>query len=203
VIIPFDKLWGQYERVIKDNGAIVLFAQTPFDKVLGLSNIGKLRYEWIWEKTQATGHLNSKKSPMKAHENLLVFYDKVPTYNPQMTTGHTRKVSTAQHKRNSNTGEIYGECSRFTDYDSTDRYPRSVVLFPSDKQKLNLHPTQKPVALCEYMIKTYTNPGDTVLDSCAGSGTTIVAALNTGRKAIGFENDEEMYYTALERIMLL
>lgn len=106
-VIDLDLLWIQYKRIIKDNGAIVLFAQTPFDKVLGCSNLEMLRYEWIWEKTQATGHLNAKRMPMKAHENILVFYKHLPTFNPQMTTGHERKVSTAYQKRNTTTGLIY------------------------------------------------------------------------------------------------
>ena len=109
-ILDLDLLWIQYKRIIKDNGAIVLFAQTPFDKVLGASNLKMLRYEWIWEKTHATGHLNAKRMPMKAHENLLVFYKKLPTYNFQKTTGHKRKVSTAKHKQNSKQSDIYNKC---------------------------------------------------------------------------------------------
>lgn len=201
-IINLPKLWKQYERIIKPNGAIILTAQTPFDKVLGASNLSMLRYEWIWEKTQATGHLNAKKMPMKAHENVLIFYKKSPTYNPQMTHNHERKVSTAHHKRNSNTGDIYNKCDNFIDYDSTDRYPRSVLVFPSDKQKLSLHSTQKPVALMEYFIKTYSNEGDLVLDNCCGSGTTGVACENTGRNWILMEKDIKSYGIAKERLGL-
>ena len=199
-IINLDKLWEQYNRIIKDNGAIVLTAQTPFDKVLGVSNLKMLKYEWIWEKTSATGHLNAKKMPMKAHENILVFYKKLPTYNPQKTTGHERKVSTAKHKRNSKNSSNYGESSATT-YDSTERYPRSVQIFSTDKQKSSFHPTQKPVALFEYLIKTYTNEGETVLDNCAGSGTTAVACINTNRNYIGFELDIGYYNLANERII--
>jgi len=199
-IIPLDLLWIQYKRIIKDNGAIVLFAQTPFDKVLGCSNLEMLRYEWIWEKTKATGHLNAKKMPMKAHENILVFYKHLPTFNPQMTTGHERKVSTAHHKRNTDTGLIYGKCDNFSDYDSTERYPRSVQVFASDKQKLNLHSTQKPLKLLEYILKTYSNEGDLVLDSCAGSSTTAIAAINTGRNWIMIEKEEEFYDKSIVRI---
>ena len=199
-IIPLDKLWVQYKRVIKDNGCILLFAQTPFDKILGCSNMEWLRYEWIWEKTQATGHLNSKRMPMKAHENLLVFYKNLPTYNPQKTYGHKRKVSTAYHKRNSSTGEIYGKCDNFSDYDSTERYPRSIQVFSSDKQKMNLHSTQKPISLCEYFIKTYTNEGDIVLDNCVGSGTIAVACINTNRNFIGIELLESYYNIAKNRV---
>ena len=199
LIIPLDELWAHYNRIIKDNGAIVLTAQTPFDKVLGVSNLKMLKYEWIWEKTSATGHLNAKKMPMKAHENILVFYKKLPTYNPQKTTGHERKVSTAKHKRNSKNSSNYGESSATT-YDSTERYPRSVQLFSTDKQKRSLHPTQKPVALFEYLIKTYTNENETILDNCIGSGTTAIACMNTDRNYIGFELDETYFNIANERI---
>lgn len=201
-VIDLNKLWKQYNRLIKPNGAILLFAQTPFDKVLGASNLEMLRYEWIWEKTQATGHLNSKKMPMKAHENILVFYKKLPTYNPQKTQGHERKVSTVLHKKNTsnNQTDIYNKFDNFTDYDSTERYPRSVLKFPSDKQKLALHSTQKPLALCEYMIKTYTNEGDLVLDSCIGSGTIPLAAKNLNRNFIGIEKEEKFYDIAKKRV---
>ncbi len=199
-IIDLSKLWIQYKRVIRNNGAIVLTAQTPFDKVLGVSNLNMLKYEWIWEKTQATGHLNAKKMPMKAHENILVFYKKRPTYNPQKTFGHKRKVATAHHKRDCNTGDIYGKCDDFKDYDSTERFPRSVQVFPSDKQKMNLHSTQKPVALMEYLIKSYTNKGDLVLDNAMGSGTTGVACKNLDRNFIGMEKDVNIYMIASERL---
>lgn len=198
--IPLDELWEQYKRIIKDNGAILLTAQTPFDKVLGCSNLKWLRYEWIWEKTQPTGHLNSKKMPMKSHENILVFYKSLPTYNPIKTYGHTRKVSTAHHKRNTSTGELYSKCDNFSDYDSTERYPRSVQQFASDKQKLNLHSTQKPVALFEYLIKTYSNEGDLILDNAAGSGTTGVACKNLNRNYILIEKEKLFYDIIINRI---
>ena len=198
-IIPLEPLWDQYERVIKDNGAIVLTAQTPFDKVLGVSNLKLLRYEWIWEKTTSTGFLNAKKMPMKAHENILVFYKKLPAYNPQKTTGHPRKVSTAEHKVGSKVTSNYGEHG-LTGYDSTERYPRSVQLFSTDKQKIAIHPTQKPVALFTYLIKTYTNEGETVLDTCMGGGTTAVSCIDTDRKYIGFEIGEKEFTDANERI---
>lgn len=136
---------------------------------------------------------------MKAHEQILIFYKKLPTYNPQMEHGHVRKVSTAAHKRNSKVTTNYGKHG-LTSYDSTDRYPRDVLRFKWDKQKSSLSPTQKPVAACEYMIRTYTNTGDTVLDSCMGSGTTGVAAMNLGRKFIGIEIDPYMYEIASQRI---
>lgn len=199
-IIPLKELWEQYERIIKRDGAIVLFAQTPFDKVLGCSNLNLLRYEWIWEKTTATGHLNSKKMPMKAHENILVFYKNLPTYNPQKTNGHKPANSFTKYIDTQNGTEVYGSCSKeVTGGGNTDRYPRSVQIFGTDKQKCKLHPTQKPLALCEYLIKTYTNEGDLVLDNCIGSGTTAVACINTNRNYIGIEKDEQIFNTAINR----
>ena len=197
-VIPLDKIWEQYNRIIKDNGAIVLFAQTPFDKVLGCSNLKNLRYEWIWEKTTATGHLNAKKMPMKAHENILVFYKKSPIYNPQKTTGHTPVHSYTKHQDD---GSNYGKTViGIKGGGSTERYPRSVQIFKTDKQKEALHPTQKPVLLLEYLIKTYTNENMIVLDNCMGSGSTGVACLNTNRKFIGIEKDEEYFEIAKKRI---
>lgn len=193
--IDLQNLWEQYKRICK--GAIVLFAQTPFDKVLGCSNIKDLKYEWIWEKSHPTGHLNAKKAPMKSHENILVFYNKQPVYNPLKTKGHLRKSAV---KRKDET-PIYGKQNIDSFYyDSTERYPRSVLKFSSDKQTSNLHPTQKPVALCEYLIKTYTNENDTVLDNCMGSGTTGVACKKLNRNFIGIENDPKYFETALRRI---
>lgn len=205
--IDLPSLWKEYKRVIKDNGAILLFAQTPFDKVLGASNLKMLRYEWIWEKTQATGHLNAKKMPMKAHENILAFYKKLPTYNPQKTTGHPRKVSKSYQRdicikrKEEKYGNdyLYGKETSAPDYDSTERYPRSVLTFPTDKQTNNLHPTQKPLALIEYFVETYTNEGDTVLDNVAGSGTTGEACINLGRNFILMEKELKYYDICLER----
>ena len=188
-------LWEMYDRVC--SGPVILFAQTPFDKVLGASNLKDLRYEWIWEKSHATGHLNAKKMPMKAHENILVFYKSLPTYNPQKTTGHTRKSAV----KRADISSVYGRQEFHTlPYDSTDRYPRSVLRYPSDKQRECLHEAQKPVALLEYLIKTYTNPGDTILDNCMGSGSTLVACLNTGRKGVGIEIDPGVFAIAESRI---
>jgi len=194
-VLPLDLLWGEYRRICR--GAIVLTAQTPFDKVLGASNLGMLRYEWIWEKTEATGYLNAKRCPMKAHENVLVFYETLPTYNPQKTSGHVRKKAKQVNAKQSTN---YGAHAEKPPYDSTERYPRSVLTFSTDKRRLNLHPTQKPVALMEYMVRTYTNPGDTVLDNCMGSGTTGVACANTGRRFIGMEMDDKYFEIASKRI---
>lgn len=201
VVIPFVPLWEQYERVCKDNAAILLFGQTPFDKVLGASNLKMLRYEWIWEKSQASGHYNAKKMPMKAHENILVFYKNLPVYNPQKTYGHKPINSYTKYIDTQNNTELYGKANReISGGGETDRYPRSVLRFPSDKQTSCLHPTQKPLALCEYLIKTYTNELDLVLDNVMGSGTTGVACVNTNRRFIGIENDEKYYNIAKKRI---
>ena len=200
-IIPLDKLWEQYNRIIKDNGAIVLFAQTPFDKVLGVSNLKMLRYEWIWEKTQATGHLNAKKMPMKAHENILVFYKKLPIYNPQKTIGHKPINTYTKYIATQNNTELYGKMSlEISGGGETDRYPRSIQIFSSDKQKSCLHSTQKPLALCEYLIKTYSNENELILDNCMGSGSTGVACINTNRKFIGIEKDDTYFEIAKNRI---
>lgn len=202
-ILPLPALWTEYKRLIKPNGVILLCAQTPFDKILGASNPKMLRYEWIWEKTNATGHLNAKKAPMKAHENILVFYDKLPTYNPQKTTGHERKRITAAASNKAKASGNYDAATqnnRTKDYDSTERYPRDVIRLKSDKQTSKLHPCQKPVSLMEYFILTYTNPGDLVLDNTIGSGSTAIAAINTGRDFIGFEKDAAIAEKARQRI---
>lgn len=197
-VIPLDRLWAEYWRVIKDNGPAVLTAQSPFDKMLGASCIQHLKYEWIWEKPAATGFLNARVAPLKAHENVLVFYKKAPTYNPQKTSGHLRKQSRSDRSKQQTT--TYGRQAGATAYDSTDRYPRTVIRISSDKQTSSLHPTQKPVALMEYLIKTYTNEGDTVLDNCMGSGTTGVACVRTGRRFIGIEQNAEYFAIAEQRI---
>ncbi|WP_195536383.1 DNA-methyltransferase [Bacillus paralicheniformis] len=200
-VIDLASLWAEYERIIKDTGAIVLFAQTPFDKLLGSSNLKLLRYEWIWEKPAATGHLNAKKMPMKAHENILVFYKKLPVYNPQKTKGHKPVNSFTKRVEIQNKSEIYNrQSSEVSGGGSTERYPRSVLQFSSDKQRSNLHPTQKPVALCEYLIKTYTNEGDIVLDNCMGSGTTAEASIRLNRNFIGFETEAHYVEVANERL---
>ncbi len=197
--IDLPSFWKEVNRVVRPGGCRALFAQPPFDKVLGCSNLKHLRYEWIWEKNQPTGHLNAKRMPMKAHENILIFYDKLPTYHPQMTHGHKRKVSSAEHKRNTKHGDIYHTFAN-TSYDSTDRYPRDVLHGKSDKQKSCIHPTQKPVWLCEYIVLTYTDPGETVLDCCMGSASIGVACQNTGRKYIGIDREKKWYEAAKARL---
>ena len=198
-IIPLESLWVEYSRVIKENGAIVLTAQTPFDKILGMSNIKQLKYEWIWEKDRPSGHLNANRMPMKSHENILVFYDKPPTYNPQKSVGHKpMNISYGTSDTNNNWGKF--EPLKTIDKRTT-RFPRSNLYFNTVNTGHGIiHPTQKPVPLFEYLIKTYTNKNETVLDNCMGSGTTAIACMNTERNFIGFELDKTYYKKSLERI---
>jgi site-specific DNA-methyltransferase (adenine-specific) len=197
-IIPLELLWAEYERVIKDRGAIVLTAQTPFDKVLGASNLKLLRYEWIWQKESGTGFLNAKKMPLKDHENVLVFYKKVPSYNPQFTQG--KPYSCKQGSGSDNWNYDSSQGGSITVNEGV-RYPKTVIKFSRDKDKF--HTTQKPVDLFRYLIRTYTNPGETILDNCMGSGTTAVAALFEGRNFIGFETDAGYVDIANQRIAAL
>lgn len=199
IVIPFDGLWQQYKRIIKDNGAIVLFGNGMFTADLMTSNRGMWRYNLIWEKTQPTGFLNAKKMPLRSHEDICVFYKKLPTYNPQKSYGHARKVTKYEHGLQSKKTDNYGDYGRTT-YDSTERYPKSVITFSKDVQKSALHPTQKPVALLEYLVNTFTNPGETVLDNCMGSGSTGVACKKTGRNFIGIELDDGYFDIAKRRI---
>lgn len=214
-VLDLESLWAQYNRIIKDDGVILLYAQTPFDKVLGASNLKMLRYEWIWEKTQATGHLNAKRMPMKAHENILVFYKDKPskvgnksferTFNYIKTYGHKRKVSSAKNRgacisRRNDTDNIYNNeyPDKIEGYDSTERFPRSVLKFKSDKQKSTLHKTQKPLALTEYIIKTYSNEEDVVLDNCAGSFVVAEACNTLKRNWICIEKDTKIFNNAIK-----
>lgn len=194
ICIPLEKLWQEYKRVVKKNGAIVLFAQTPFDKVLGASNLDMLKYEWIWEKSHGTGYLNAKKMPMKYHENILVFYRQLPTYNPQWEWGTPYTSTCSQHSTN------YGKQKDSVTTSDGRRYPKDVLRFGNAATDQRMHPTQKPVALLEYLIKTYTDPGDTVLDNCMGSGSTGVACVNTNRRFIGIELDDDYFNIANQRI---
>ena len=193
IIIPFDKLWEQYERIIKDNGAIVLTASQPFTTVLNQSNLKIFRYEWIWIKNNTTGFQLANKMPLKKHENISVFYKKLPTYNPQglQAYGKTNKRGSA-----GNGGHLANECNQYIQQFTN--YPTQLLEFAYDKDKL--HPTQKPVALFEYLIKTYTNDGETVLDNCMGSGTTGVACQHLNRNFIGIELDENYFNIAKQRI---
>jgi site-specific DNA-methyltransferase (adenine-specific) len=191
-VIPLPPLWAELRRVSRRDSAIVLTAQTPFDKILGASNVAELRYEFIWDKIQGTGHLNAKFAPMKSHENCLVFYRDRPTYNPQFEQGKAYRCRAGRGSSN------YGKQSGAVTINNGERYPLSILTFPRDRD--GLHPTQKPVALFEYLIRTYTNPGDTVLDPTCGSATTAIAAMNTGRSYICIEKDPDEFRKASERI---
>lgn len=190
--LPFDELWKQYHRIIKDNGAIVLNCQQPFTTKLISSNIKEFKYCWVWYKKQVTGFLNAKKQPLRNCEDIAVFYKKQPTYNPEMRKG--KRALKATGKASSN----YNEFTYMPHYSET-YYPTTLLEIPLQRYK-NGHPTQKPVALCEYLIKTYTNAGETVLDNCMGSGTTGIACVNLNRKFIGIELDGTYYNIAKKRI---
>ena len=194
-IIPLDRLWEQYKRIIKENGCIALFSQTPFDKILGVSNIEWMKYEWIWEKDNSTGFLNANKMPLKKTENILMFYKKPPTYNPQKTAG---KPYVCKQKSGSSNWNYNQNQGGHITVNNGDRYPTNILRFNRDKNKL--HPTQKPVALLEYFIKTYTNENDIVLDNCMGSGSCGVACVNTNRRFIGIELDDGYFEIAKKRI---
>jgi len=199
VISPND-LWEAYNRVCKPSSAIVLFAAQPFASLLIASNTKQFRYDWVWEKNKSTGFLNAPKMPLRKHEHLLVFYRKSPTYNPQKSTGHS-----PVHKfvKNTSDGNNYGETKiGVKGGGSTERYPTSILKFPviNNDDPDKFHPTQKPVDLCEYLIKTYTNEGDTVLDNCMGSGTTGIASIRTNRGFIGIERDKKYFTKACRRI---
>ena len=199
-VIDIPGMWNAVQGISRPDTPVLLFCQHPFTSLLGSSNLRRLRYAWVWEKTQATGFLNARRMPMKAHEDILVFYVRLPKYHPIKTDGHKRKVVMAEHQRKCDAGEIYRKHDNFRDYISTERYPRSVLKFKTDKQLSCLHATQKPVALLEYLIRTYTDEGDIVLDFAMGSGSTAVACRNTGRRFIGVEIDLGIFQTALNRI---
>ena len=197
-ILPLDKLWEQYKRILKPRGVVILFAQIPFSITLGASNLKWLKYEWIWEKDRASGHLNAKKQPMKAHENILVFYEKIGTYNPQKTTGHKpSNVSGQRLKETTN----YGKFEQIISGGQTDRYPRSVYKHNVVNSQHGIeHPTQKPDGLLGMLVSTYANEGDTVLDNTMGSGTTNLACLKLNRKSIGIEKEKQYYDVAVRRL---
>lgn len=191
-IIPFDRMWKQYERIIKDNGAIVLHSQQPFTSKLIMSNLNLFKYSWIWSKSQVSGFLNAKKQPLREHEDICVFYKKQCTYNPQMIKGKMQLKNTGGDSNNYNKFKAQPHLSDMY-------YPKTILEFPLRRFK-NGHPTQKPVELEEYLVKTYSNEGDLILDNCMGSGTTAIACLNLKRNFIGFENDEKYFQIANKRI---
>ncbi|MGY8620251.1 DNA-methyltransferase [Bacillus safensis] len=197
-VIPFELLWGQYERIIKDNGAIVLTAAQPFTSSLVMSNPKLFRYSLVWEKSKSTGFLNSKKMPLRSHEDILVFYKKLPIYNPQMTIGlpYDKGVRKKQDKE-----DIYGGYKQSHVKSPGLRFPRSVIYKKTaESEGTTFHKTQKPVALFEYLIRTFSNENNIVLDNCIGSGTTAVAAIRLNRNFIGFETNSEYVEIAKQRL---
>ena len=198
MVIPFDKLWEQYNRIIKDNGAIVLFGTEPFSSLLRLSNIKNYKYDWIWLKTKPSGHLNAKKQPMRKTENISVFYKKQIAYYPQgLIKGEFN--NNRPSRANKIKGNYVHGLEREIGISSFTNYPNNVLTY-SNPNNNTIHPTQKPVELCEYLIKTYTNENELILDNCMGSGTTAIACINTNRKYLGFEKEEKYFQIAQERI---
>lgn len=190
-------LWTHYKRIIKDNGCIALFAQAPFDIKLANSNQSWYRYEWIIQKTRPTGHLNARRAPLKAHEKVLIFYKKPPTFNPQMIDGCLPTHSGTK----ASTGKTnYKQTAACVNRISTDRFPIDVLTFKWDTRTNALHPNQKPVAVCDFFIRSYTNTGDTVLDNTMGSGSAGVACVRTNRSFIGIEKNERIFLDAASRI---
>ncbi|WOZ56216.1 DNA methylase [Brochothrix phage BtpYZU03] len=195
-IIPFEPLWEQYERVIKDNGAILLFGSEPFSSNLRMSNINEYKYDWKWEKEKAGNFQLAKKQPMKKQEDIMVFYKKFPDYKPQGLIEINKTIKNNPTK-NGSMGHLQSAQKRKEYVQKYTNYPTEVLRFNNEK---GLHESQKPVALFEYLIKTYTNEGEIVLDNCMGSGTTAIACLNTNRNFIGFELDKEYYDKSIDRI---
>ena len=197
-IIHFETMWEQLKRVVKQNGVIALFGAEPFSSKLRCSNLKMFKYDWVWEKSKATGFLNSKKQPLRSHEIISVFYDKQPNYNPQM------QLSTPYNKgvrKEQTDDDVYGSFSQVEVKNDTGlRYPRSVQYFKTAEHEGGFHKSQKPVALLEYLIKTYTNEGETVLDFTAGSFSTAIACLNTDRNFIGIELDDSYFDIGVNRI---
>lgn len=197
-VISFEFMWVELKRIIKPNGAILLFGSEPFSSALRMSNIKQYKYDWIWEKPKGTGHLNAKKQPLRYTENIHVFYKKQCLYHPQKTDGH--KPSNISGRRRKET-TVYGAFHNIISGGQTDRYPKNILKFNNVNSAHGIvHPTQKPVDLLEYLIKTYTNEGETVLDFTAGSFSTGVASLNTNRKFIGIEMDENYFDIGVNRM---
>lgn len=212
-VIPFEPMWKQLNRIIKPNGAICLFGSEPFSSALRMSNINHYRYDWIWHKNLSGSFATAKKMPMKYHENISVFYKKLPTYNPQFqpysesTAKRFKDGEMVNRKKQieKSTNSIQGGLSFVGEQGmciKRGKYPESVQFFKSEHTAngKRLHPTQKPIDLLEYLIRTYTNQGETVLDFTMGSGSTGVACVNTGRNFIGIELDEAYFQIAKERI---
>lgn len=196
-VIPLDELWKEYKRIVKDSGAIVLTSHNIFTALLIMSNSTMFKYKWIWEKSKATNFLNSKKQPLRKHEDVCVFYKKQPTYNPQMIDGEPYDKGV---RKNQLSGS-YGDFLPVHVQSDGKRYPTDMLYFKTAESEGEvIHPTQKPIALLEYLIKTYTNENELVLDNCMGSGSTMVACINTNRRGIGIELDENYFNIAKKRV---
>ena len=194
-VIPFDKMWERLKKLIKPNGAIVLFGSEPFSSLLRVSNLKNFKYDWIYRKPQGVNPLLSKKQPLNDIENICVFYKKQPTYNPQMTKGRMRNKKIAPTKD----FEVYGQITPIDNFND-DYYPSSILEFTNANQKAKSHTTQKSLELMEYLVRTYTNEGDMVLDNTMGSGTTNLACLKLNRKSIGIEKEKKYYDVAVQRL---
>lgn len=203
IVIPFDKLWEQYERIIKDNGAIVLFGQGLFYVDLVNSNRKLFRYDLVWDKELISGFLNANRMPLRRHEQIAVFYKNLPTYNPQYTQGKPLHGKGKSYKEKTYMkNQNYGSFKQTDDTRKgcTDKYPTSILKFKKTHPSKALHRTEKSVELVEWLVRTYTNEGEIVLDNCMGSGTTAVACVRSGRDYIGFETDTKYYNESLKRI---
>ena len=197
-VIPFEPMWEQLNRIIKPNGAIVLFGSEPFSSALRMSNIKNYKYDWVWNKDRPSGHLNAKKQPMRDIENISVFYKKQCTYNPLMTIGKkSNSIGKAINDITCKNNSLYGDFKR-VNREGNEKYPRQILKY--SRPHPPIHPTQKPIELIEYLIKTYTNENETVLDFTMGSGSTGVASKNLNRNFIGIENDANYFEIAKDRI---
>jgi len=196
-ILPLDKLWYEYKRVLKPNGVILLTASQPFTTVLIGNDMKMFKYNLVWDKVAVTNPMLAKKQPMRCHEDVLVFYDKQPTYNPQMRVG----VKWSRAGKKQHTTDTLGQSTLFNNGsdESEMKYPKSIVTFSNADKTKNEHPTQKPIDLMEWLIKTYTNEGDMVLDNTMGSGTTNLACIKLNRKSIGIEKEKQYYDVAVRR----
>jgi len=204
-VIDFEEMWIRLNKLIKPNGAIVLFGSEPFSSALRMSNIKNYRYDWIWEKDKVTGFLNSKKQPLRNFENILLFYKKQPNYNPQFTKKNIKNIRPRMKDRNFKKRDVYSDFKDgdFREQDIGVAYPKQVLKYNQEKVGRGIvryHPTQKPIKLMEYLIKTYTNENELVLDFTMGSGTTLVACKNLNRKGIGIELDKTYFDIAENRV---
>lgn len=195
-VLPFGEMWAAMEGCVAPKTPVLLFGSEPFSSMLRASNLRRFKYDWVWDKPKATGFLNAKKQPLRGHEIISAFYERQPLYRPQMTKGMRKQTFRGKHLQT----DVYGEMRGDYAYDSDQRYPNSVITFSSDTQVSSYHPTQKPVALLEYLIETYTEAGQSVLDFTMGSGTTLVACAKTGRAGIGIEIDPDYFDIACRRV---